>query len=279
MKQPQLADPSKERVWEVDAFRGFLILAVLINHLNITVNAFCINGYYQIDSAAWARFSDPLGVWYKFLEDGSVRSADWVKILRETCTRPAVSTFFIVSGISCTFSRNNLRRGLIMLASAFVVAGFTKLLAVWTNDPKQFIRFGVLHCYAYSHLIYYFLLEKSSKKTLLIAAIPILLLGYYLRYFPVYSEYALLVPFGVYERDVPMWDYWPLFPMLGWMLIGVVLGKSLYLEKKSLWPCQTAMRLTRPLQWLGRHSGQIYLAHIFLYTAVFCGIGWMFGLF
>ena len=279
MKHKQLAGPQKERVWEVDAFRGFLILAVLINHLNMTVEAFCVYGYYQIDSVAWARLSDPLGVWYKFLADGTVRSADWVLVLRQVCTRPAVSTFFLISGIACTFSRDNLRRGVIMLISALVVAGFTKLLAVWTGEPSRFIRFGVLHCFAYSHLIYYFLLEKRSSKTLLTVSVPILAIGYYLDYFPVYSQYPWFVPFGICEKDVPMWDYWPLLPMMGWMLIGVVLGRAFYSEKKTRLPCPHAIRLTRPLQWLGRHSGQIYLAHIFLYTAIFCGIGWLFHLF
>ena len=88
----------KQRVWEIDAWRGFLILAVLINHLNMTVNKFCINGYYNMDSAVWASASDPLGVWYYYDVDGILRSAKWVTWLREHCTNPAVDTFLSSPG-------------------------------------------------------------------------------------------------------------------------------------------------------------------------------------
>ena len=155
----------RNRVWEIDAMRGFLILAVLINHLNLTVNAFCIDGAYNIDSEVWASFSDPLGVWYSYGADGVLQSAKWVTTLRETCTFSAVSAFFVISGISCLFSRNNLRRGVITLIAAYVLSAFTGLLAFWTDDPTQFIRFGVLHCYGYCQIIYYFLFEK--RKTFL----------------------------------------------------------------------------------------------------------------
>lgn len=266
-------------MWEIDALRGFLILAVLINHLTLTVDAFCINGYYDIDSFAWAEISDPLHVWYTVGENGVLSFAAWVTNLRKYCNNPAVDTFFILSGISCIFSRDNLKRGLKLLAGAFIIAAFTKLLAVWTGDPTRFIRFGVLHCYAYCHLIYSFLLEKKNDRVLLGVAAVALVVGYYLRYNPISSGFALLLPFGVYERGVSQSDYWPIFPMLGWMLIGVVLGRRFYAGEKSLLPNPIMIKWTRPLQWLGRYSGQIYLLHIFLYTAVFCGIGYVFHLF
>ena len=279
MRQQPPLRKEKERIWEIDALRGFLILALLINHVNLTVHAFCINGYYNIDSSVWASVTDPLHVWYTYDANGVLQSAQWVVRLRAICNRPGVNTFFLLSGICCVFSRDNLRRGIRMLLAAFLVSGFTKLLALWTGDDSQFIRFGALQCYAYCYLIYHFLLENKKSKTLLWVSLPVFIIGYYLRYFPVSSDISLLVPFGIRERDVSMRDYWPLFPMLGWMLVGVVLGRKFYTDKKSLWPSALAMRITRPLQWLGRYSGPIYLLHILIYTAVFCGIGWIFNLF
>lgn len=278
MNQAPTTETKRQRVWEVDAMRGFLILAVLINHLNMTVNAFCINGAYNIDSTVWASVSDPLGVWYTYTADGVLQSATWVKILREVCTYPAVSAFFVISGISCLFSRNNLRRGLVTLAAAYIISIFTKLLAVWTGDPNQFIRFGVLHCYGYCQIIYYFLFEKRKNKLIFPVAILALLVGYYLRYNPISVDTSLLLPFGFYENDVPASDYWPIFPMLGWLLCGVLIGRKFYLEKKSLFPTCLLNKWTRPLQFLGRHSGKIYIVHIFVYSIVFLGIGWLFGL-
>lgn len=269
----------RQRVWEIDALRGLLIFCVLCTHLYYTVDAFCIDGYYNIDSYAYVNATDPLHFWFDWGADGVIYKAFMTETLRSFCVRAGVDAFFVISGVSCLFSRNNLYRGLKMLAGAFLISAFTKLLAVWTGDPTRFIRFGVLQCYAYCHLIYYFLMEKRSDRVLMAVAAPALAVGYYLRYHPVFSDFALLYPFGIQENGAAGSDYWPIFPMLGWMLLGVVLGRHAYRERKSLLPNRTAVRLTKPLQWLGRYSGMIYVVHIVAYTAVFCGIGRLFHLY
>lgn len=269
----------RQRVWEIDALRGLLILCVLATHLYYTVDAFCIDGYYNIDSYAYVNATDPLHFWFDWGADGVIYMAflpDW---LRTAWMRAGVDGFFVVSGIACLFSRNNLHRGLKMLAGALFISAFTKLIAVFSGDPTQFIRFGVLHCYAYCHLIYYFLLEKRSDKTLLAVAAPVLAVGYFLRFHPVFSDFALLYPFGIYENGAAGRDYWPILPMLGWMLLGVVLGRRLYQDRRSRFPESRMARWTRPLQVLGRHSGMIYIGHIVAYTVIFCGIGWLFHLY
>lgn len=269
---------TRERVWELDAMRGLLILCVLVIHLYYTVDAFCVNGYYNIDSYAYVNTTDPLHFWFDWGSDGKIYRAFLTPEFVSAWTHWGVIAFFAISGICCLFSRDNLHRGLIMLAAAFVFSGFTKLLAIWTQNPGQFIRFGVLHCYAYCHILYYFLFENRRSSTLLAAAAGVLLLGYYLRFHPIYLNTPLLYPFGIYESGAPSRDYWPIFPMLGWLLIGVVWGRHFYPERKTMFPDTPMKKWTRPLQYLGRHSGKIYLAHIFVYTAVFCGIGWAFGL-
>lgn len=269
----------RQRVWEIDALRGLLILCVLATHLYYTVDAFCVDGYYNIDSYAYVNATDPLHFWFDWGEDGVIYMAflpDW---LRTAWMRAGVDGFFVVSGISCLFSRDNLRRGLKMLAGAFFISAFTKLIAVVGGESTRFIRFGVLHCYAYCHLIYYFLLEKRSDKTLLAVAAPVMAVGYFLRYHPVSSNFALLYPFGIQEMGAAGGDYWPIFPMLGWLLLGVVLGRRIYQDRRSRFPESRMIRWTRLLQWLGRHSGMIYIVHIVVYTVVFCGLGWLLHLY
>ena len=278
MKGKTLA--ARERVWEVDALRGLLILCVLATHLYYTVDAFCIRGgYAALDPYAYVEMTDPLHFWFDWGADGQIYKAFLTEELRALWVRAGVDGFFVVSGVSCLFSRNNLYRGLKMLAGALFISLFTKLLAIWCGDPTQFIRFGVFHCYAYCHLIYYFLLEKRSTRTLVLTAIPVLIAGYLLRACPVQSTSPLLYPFGVYEIGAPGRDYWPIFPMLGWLLLGTALGRRLYAGRRSLWPGSPAARWTRPLRFLGKHSGVIYVGHIVLYPAVFFGIGWLFRLF
>lgn len=279
MKENYEGKNKKQRIWEIDAVRGLLILLVLINHLDITFNAFCINGYYQIDSTKLANIVDPLGFWFSYNNEVVIRSASWILTIRDYLTYPIVDIFFVVSGISCMFSRNHLNRSLKLLLGAFIISGFTKILEIWTGDPTQYIQFGVLHCYAYCHIIYAFALQKCRNKTLLGITVAVFIVGYYLRWNPVVIESSLLYPFGIYERGLMARDYWPILPMLGWMLLGVLIGRRFYSEKMSLISNEKVTKITRPLQWLGRWSGQLYIAHIFLYTIVFCGIGYFFDLF
>lgn len=277
LKTADVPRHENRRVWEIDALRGFLMLTVLIDHLYMTVYAFCINGYYHIDSSVWASTTDPLGIFYTYKE-GILSPTLWITALQKHCTNCSVDIFFILSGISCVFSRNNFKRALKILAAGVFLTVFTFVLWQLTGDPTRFIRFGVLLCYASCQLIYIYFFEKRSNKTLLIAVIPIFVVGYFLRYYGVSIHSPLLYPFGVGEFGDQSSDWWPIFPMLGWFLLGVVIGRKYYTEKKTLWPNETARRITRPLQFLGRHSGVIYLGHIVLYTAVFCGIGYLFGL-
>lgn len=268
-----------KRVWEIDALRGLLILCVLATHLYHTVDAFCIDGYYNIDSYSYVNTTDPLHFWFDWGADGVIYKAFLPENVRDTWVKLGVDGFFVISGISCIFSRNKLKSGLRLLIGAAFVSIFTKLIGFYTGDETQFIRFGVLHCYAICHLIHYFALEDWSERNLLILAAISLIMGYYLRYNPIFSNSAFLVPFGIRENGVIHRDYWPVFPMLGWFLIGVVLGKWIYSEKKTRFPGQESRKWHRPLCFLGRYSGLIYCGHIVVYTLVFCGIGHIFNLY
>ena len=270
---------NKNRIWEIDALRGSMILILLCYHLYYTVWAFCINGYYHIDSYQYVNKSDPLHFWYVWGEDGIIYMKFLTPFIREMWRVITVDTFFIISGISCMFSRNNLKRAFLILGAGVFIAVFTYGLSVWTGDPTRFIRFGVLYCYAGCQLIYCFFLEKRSNETLFFIAAIALAIGYYLRYHGVPPmRLPIFYIFGVPQIGDQSSDYWPLLPMLGWFLVGVVFGRKYYSEKKSLIQSPLVEKISRPLQWLGRWSGVIYVSHIVIYTAVFCGIGYIFGI-
>lgn len=268
----------RQRVWEIDAFRGLLIFGVLCFHLYFTVDAFCINGYYNIDSYAYVNATDPLHFWFDWGEDGVIYEAFLTAPIRNTLIAFGVNCFLVISGISCQFSRDNLKSAFRLLAAGYALTAFTFGLYLWTGEPSRFSRFGPLLCYAYCHLIYTLLLEKRSNKTLLVVAALVLAVGYYIQLRPVYLDSVLFLPLGLHAEGAAIGEYAPLLPKFGWLLFGVVLGRRYYSKKKSLLPCTMADKLTRPLQWLGRHSGVIYLSHIVIYTAVFSGIGYIFKL-
>lgn len=268
----------RQRVWELDALRGLLILCVLATHLYYTVDAFCINGYYNIDSYAYVNATDPFHFWFDWGEDGVIYAAFLTGPIRSTMIALGVDGFLILSGISCQFSRDNLKGAFRLLIAGYAWTGFTFLLYLWTGEPSRFSRFGPLLCYAYCHLLYSLLLEKQNNKILLAVATMALAAGYYIEFRPVYLDTVLLIPFGLHAEGAAIGEYAPLLPKFGWLLLGVVLGRRYYPIKKSLLPLSKVNRFTRPLQWLGRHSGTIYLSHIVIYTVVFSGIGYLFNL-
>ena len=69
--------------------------------------------------------------------------------------------FMLLSGISSSLSRNNMKRGLRVLAFALVITAVTYLY-----DPKLTIVFGILH-FLGIHLLYP-LLSKMNKYLLII---------------------------------------------------------------------------------------------------------------
>ena len=227
-----------------------------------------------MDSFAWARLSDPLGVWYTVDASGVLRSTAWVIALRKYCTYPSIYTFMMISGLTCLFSRDNLTRGFKILLAGFVISAFTYLM----EGSGGQIRFGVLHCYGACRMLYDLLLKKKSNRVLLIIAGSALLLGYLLAYLKPEVATPFLYPFGVLQIGVTSRDYCPIFPGLGWFLLGVVCGRKFYWERKSLLSQWWQGKGTGWLQFMGRHSGLIYIGHVFVYTAVFILIGYIFNL-
>jgi uncharacterized membrane protein len=60
-----------------------------------------------------------------------------------------------------------------------------------------------------------------------------------------------------------MADYMPLFPWLGVFLIGCVIGRICYKDKKTLFTGRGKVMkaIARPVEFIGRHSLIIYLVH------------------
>lgn len=268
-----------KRVWEIDALRGFLMFCILVHHIYFMFEAACINSpFSNFDAGAFLLKFDPKGILLSVDENGSIQKS-WYNSFYQIVSKPGVDLFFVLSGISYRFSRNSLKNAMRLLCGAMFISVFTKLLALCTGDEKQFIRFGALHCYAACHLIYYFLLEKRNDKILMFVALGSLALGYYLRSQTIYTNVALLVPLGFYEYGVHTRDFWPVFPMLGWFLIGIIVGRHWYPIKETRFPSQAARKWHKPLCFLGRHSGLIYCGHMVVYAAVFCAIGHIFNLY
>ena len=176
--------------------------------------------------------------------------------------------FVVLSGISSTLSRGNVRRALKLLAVALLVSAVT-----YAFNSAATVHFGILHCLAVSILIYGAVFEKakapasaaaSAAVLIMSAALPFVLKGLTIRF-------DWLLPLGIHTPVYASFDYFPLLPWLGIFLGGAALGKSVYASRRSL------IRRRLPVTFVnfaGRHSLLIYIVH----QPVILGVLYLLGL-
>ena len=233
-----------QRIWEIDFLRGLSIILVVGYHLLYDLGAF----------VGVERF---LG----FTTDLS--SVAW-----RVAQNFFAGLFIVLSGTSCSLSRNNVRRGLRLLAVSFAVTAVT-----YAFDPSSAVWFGILQLLAVSILIYGAAFEKAGPVACaawgavvlgFAAALPALKKGLVIRF-------DWLLPLGIHSPGFTSFDYFPLIPWLGIFLIGAALGKSVYAPKRSLLPWRLPQTFVNAA---GRHSLIIYIAH----QPVIMGVLWALGL-
>lgn len=227
----------KQRIWELDALRGLCILAVLVFHLIFDL----------VEVFGLIRWQYP--EWFVLVRD-------WGGVV-----------FLVLSGICVTLGTKSTRRGLIVLGSGMVCTAVTVGMTFFGFHHSIIIYFGVLHCLGTCMLLWP-LFKKCPWWALLPLGLAVIGLGFWSQTLRV--ETPWLIPFGLMYPGFSSSDYFPLLPHLGFFLLGAVLGKTLYREKKSLLPKAQTASLIRPLTFCGRHSLWIYLLH----QPVLYGICW-----
>ena len=219
------------RIWEIDAIRGLLILCVIASHTL----------YYA--SFILRRFTLPPLIEFVMQYGGLL--------------------FVVLSGLSATLGRRSFRRGLLVFAGGMVLT-LGSLAAVhlgWLTEDMV-IRFGVLHLLGFAMMIYP-LLKKLPSPVLLGFGLAVLALGYWFQFRPVLTESRYLFALGLRYPGFSSGDYFPIAPHLGWFSLGIVLGRSLYAEKKTRLPqVNPETPILRFLRWCGRNSLYIFILHL-----------------
>jgi len=221
----------RKRIWELDALRGLSILGMVIIHLIFDL----------VDLYGLLNWEYPEWFWFIM---------QWGGVL-----------FLLISGISVTLGSRCVRRGILVFLFGMVCTGVTAgMYLLGLADKNIIIYFGVLQCLGACMLLWP-LFRKLPPWALAALGLIMVVIGLILDRIPGTDVYWLM-PFGVPWYTFASSDYFPLLPNLGFFLLGALLGKTLYREKKSLLPqVNESNPVISFLRLCGRHSLWIYLLH------------------
>jgi uncharacterized membrane protein len=239
------------RLWEIDSARGVAIIMMTIFHL------------------MW-------DLWFfRILPDVVLYAGFWKYFQRTTAI-----LFLLMVGVSLTISYRRAKRragqdarlwpkffwrGLRIFGWGLVIT-----LVVWAAGVG-YVHFGILHLIGLSIILAYPLLPYRWVNLASWAAL--FLIGGWLQ--NVRVAFPWLVWLGLQPPNYAPNDYFPLVPWFGVVILGVVLGNSLYHEDRRRFPLPdwSGAPLIRLLQFLGRHSLTIYLIHQPLLLAILYALG------
>ncbi len=183
------------------------------------------------------------------------------------------SLFLFIAGLSLSVSHARAKRAYAgdvwapaRIAEKFLVRGAGIFLCgmlitvvTWVLVPQSFIIFGILHLIGISIMISPLFFRFRERNILIGAAI--FLAGILLWIPPLYGPFWLLW-IGIHPASFSTLDYYPLFPWLGVVLIGLGTGERIYPGGERAFPTPRIPKPARiPLTFLGRHSLLVYLLH------------------
>ena len=227
----------KKRIWELDALRGLCILGVVAVHLI----------YDLVDMYRLVQWDYPQ--WFAFIKD-------WGGVI-----------FLLLSGVCVTLGSHSIRRGLIVFGCGMIITAVTYGMTFAGFPSYIIIYFGVLHCLGICMLLWPLFKRLPNWLTALIAVIICVIGLYWRQETPLVSW--LTMPFGAPPPGFATSDYFPLFPNLGFFLLGSLLGKTLYKNKTTRFPrVNKNFFLIRLLVLCGKYSLPIYLLHQPLITGI-----------
>lgn len=240
----------RSRVHLLDMIRGILIIYVVYYHFMYDLN-------------------DIMGYEIPYLY------SEWFSAIRDCMS----GSLIFISGISCNFSRNNIKRGARTVFIALMLSVMTVIVM-----PSQTIIFGILHLLGmmmvlYGFAEYVFKKQDAGFKTGRMYVQLGLMAVFFILFFVCRNVYYGWLELGIVRVALPKTlyggkntilyimgfgqklysaDYYPLLPW-GYLFLAGAMGG--YVFRAEGLPGLLYRNSCRPLAFVGRHTMLIYLVH------------------
>ncbi len=224
-KEPSL---KRDRIQAIDLARGVDIVLMILFNYSVTLSYF---GLIRM----------PSDFLYSFL-----------------FPRAVASIFIFLSGVAAyasfesskdNFNERYYRRGLKLLFFSMFVTLFTYIFV-----PEGTVLFGILHFFAFTSFLMPFFIRYNRLN--LIAGLLISLSGIFLQRMEFGFSYLFWL--GFTPENFTAFDYFPLIPWVGILLLGIYSGKYIIRRTAGM---KFENKLVSIFAFLGKNSLTIYLIH------------------
>lgn len=227
-----------ERFWEIDFSRGIALLMMVLFNYSFTLRFF---GLLNIDS--W--------------------DFNWL------FPRIIAAAFIFISGISVSISyyRNPSPRRIAIRGAKIFGYGMIVTVVTWMLFPSYTIIFGILHLIGISIILS---VPFLGKNVFLPAGAVFIAFGAYIEANNLgFSQFFWLVP-NIFQT----FDYFPLLPWFGVVLLGAGAGTRLFDKKGRKYNIRREPFVAKPITIIGRRSLLIYFLHQPVLLAILYIVGY-----
>lgn len=234
---------------ELDWLRGLAVLAMIMYHAVVDWYFFFGRQLpFSIFGTGWRIGSYLIAGTFLMLVGISL----YIKRARQNLT-PSKST------TSAQWWRSSVQHGLLIFGWGFVITLITALLI-----PEWIIWFGILQLIGAAIILS---LPFLLMKRVFWFGVVIIAVGVTINQLPISVSSLALLPFGLHPQSIQSFDYFPLLPWWGVVLVGVGIGQRWYAGGQRRWYFSVRLssivdsRFSLPLIWVGQHALLIYLIH------------------